>query len=394
MIRLNTLSLAGLVLVVLLTTYTLLPMRPTDYICPYEPHNTNVGTLPANQSLHDKLDDVHHSLPLHKNVVICMLVPPSRLHQATLALKSTENSFNRRLKYPYVLFMTEDEIHEVPLEMRAKIDWITEGRASFAALREPEDWGVPESMDKQRVEESLQKIGFSTNYRSMCRFYSGLFWRHPALAKYDWLWRLDTDIEFHCDIPYDPVQRLIDANALYGFVQVVGDTDSVQLSLAANVSEFLATHNHLIPPHVNHGFVWKSPESIEKAIQGRAGNDEWTRHCMYNNFEISHKRVWESEVYLKFFSFLDKAGGFFYERWGDAPVHSFGLAMSLNKDQVLQFDDMGRLTQTLKATNTRAGHTIAPRRLRDVRVKTKLLASATGENGGLTRRSWKQAELC
>ncbi|KAJ8095328.1 hypothetical protein PM082_010551 [Marasmius tenuissimus] len=160
MIRLNALSLAGLVLVVLLTTYTLLPMRPTDYICPYEPHNTNyAGTLPANHSLPERLGDVHHSLPIHKNVVICMLVPPSRLHQATLALKSTENSFNRRLKYPYVLLMTEDEIHEVPLEMRAKIDWITEGRASFAALREPEDWGVPESMDKQRVEESLQKIG-------------------------------------------------------------------------------------------------------------------------------------------------------------------------------------------------------------------------------------------
>ena len=35
------------------------------------------------------------------------------------------------------------------------------------------------------------------------------------------------------------------------------------------------------------------------------------------------------------------ASGFHYERWGDAPVHSYGLAMSLRKDQALQFTDIG-----------------------------------------------------
>lgn len=81
---------------------------------------------------------------------------------------------------------------------------------------------------------------------------------------------------------------------------------------------------------------------------------------MQNNFEISHRSVWESDIYTRFFNFLDQAGGeylfcfgavqtadrrhypgFFYERWGDSPVHSFGLAMSLRKDQVVQFRDLG-----------------------------------------------------
>ncbi|KAF5372917.1 hypothetical protein D9758_001721 [Tetrapyrgos nigripes] len=274
------------------------------------------------------------------NGVIFMLMPPSRVHQAQLALLSTENRFNRRLQYPYVIFTVGAEIDEVTEEDKAKIHWITEGRATFATVP-LESWDAPDFYDKARVEKSLHTIGFSKAYRSMCRFYSGIFWRHPALVPYDWLWRLDTDIEFHCDVPYDPIQKVIDANALYGFVQISPDADYVQPSLSSNVSHFLAANAHMLPHNANHGFVWKSKEAIEKALKGEAGMDEWTRMTMYNNFEISHKSVWENDLYKKFFDYLEQEGGFFYERWGDAPVHSYGLAMSLRKDQVVKLPDLG-----------------------------------------------------
>lgn len=32
---------------------------------------------------------------------------------------------------------------------------------------------------------------------------------------------------------------------------------------------------------------------------------------------------------------------FFYERWGDAPVHSIAASLFLNKSQVHHFDDIG-----------------------------------------------------
>ena len=34
-------------------------------------------------------------------------------------------------------------------------------------------------------------------------------------------------------------------------------------------------------------------------------------------------------AYRKFFDTLDSTGKFFYERWGDAPVHSIGVALLL-----------------------------------------------------------------
>ncbi|KAF8588713.1 glycosyltransferase family 15 protein [Ramaria rubella] len=267
------------------------------------------------------------------NAVIVMLVAPSRITQAMVALRNIEDRFNRRLQYPYVV-LTEANITE---EMQQKVDWITEGRATFADLPAGM-WGPPEFLDKSKIEESLKTIGFSPGYHSMCRFYSGFFWRHPAIAQYEWIWRLDTDIEFHCDVPYDPFIRMRSAQALYGFIQISNDALWVQPSLAGNISAFMSTHSHLVPPGVNHAFSWRD---IDKALKGEAGSNDWTMRAFYNNWEISHRSVWSSDLYTAFFEYLDRAGGFFYERWGDALVHSHGVSMSLRADQVMQFTDMG-----------------------------------------------------
>lgn len=69
------------------------------------------------------------------NRVIFMLVAPSRIHQATLALLNVENRFNRRFQYPYVLFTaSEEESAMITEEEKRKIDWITQGRAKFGML--------------------------------------------------------------------------------------------------------------------------------------------------------------------------------------------------------------------------------------------------------------------
>jgi alpha 1,2-mannosyltransferase len=44
---------------------------------------------------------------------------------------------------------------------------------------------------------------------------------------------------------------------------------------------------------------------------------------------------------MTYFDYLDKAGGFFYERWGDAPVHSIAVAMFLKPEEVHFFNDIG-----------------------------------------------------
>jgi hypothetical protein len=47
------------------------------------------------------------------------------------------------------------------------------------------------------------------------------------------------------------------------------------------------------------------------------------------------------EAYQAYFDYLDSKGGFYYERWGDAPVHSIAAALFLPKDRIHIFDEIG-----------------------------------------------------
>lgn len=61
----------------------------------------------------------------------------------------------------------------------------------------------------------------------------------------------------------------------------------------------------------------------------------------WSNFEVGSLEFWRSEAYQAYFNYLDKSGGFFYERWGDAPVHSIAAALFLDKSELHFFDGFG-----------------------------------------------------
>lgn len=61
----------------------------------------------------------------------------------------------------------------------------------------------------------------------------------------------------------------------------------------------------------------------------------------WSNFEIARLDFWRSPAYRAYFDYLDQAGGFFYERWGDAPVHSIAVALFMRPDEVEFFQDIG-----------------------------------------------------
>lgn len=60
----------------------------------------------------------------------------------------------------------------------------------------------------------------------------------------------------------------------------------------------------------------------------------------WSNFEVGSLDWLRSDAYVDFFDTLDYDGGFFYERWGDAPVHSIAASILLNKSEIKFFDDI------------------------------------------------------
>lgn len=62
--------------------------------------------------------------------------------------------------------------------------------------------------------------------------------------------------------------------------------------------------------------------------------------AQWSNFEIGDLNWLRSKAYLDFFDSLDHDGGFFYERWGDAPVYSIAAGLLLNKSDIHFFNDI------------------------------------------------------
>lgn len=70
-------------------------------------------------------------------------------------------------------------------------------------------------------------------------------------------------------------------------------------------------------------------------------NFSTNKRKQWSNFEVGNLDWLRSQAYLDFFDILDKDGGFFYERWGDAPVHSIAAGLLLKKEEIHFFDDIG-----------------------------------------------------
>jgi mannosyltransferase len=61
----------------------------------------------------------------------------------------------------------------------------------------------------------------------------------------------------------------------------------------------------------------------------------------YNNFEISHSSIWKHSKWLEFINYIGSTGGIYTKRWGDAPIHTLGISLILNKSEVHRFVDIG-----------------------------------------------------
>jgi len=163
----------------------------------------------------------------------------------------------------------------------------------------------------------------------MCRFNSGFFFKHELLQQYDYYWRLEPSVKLFCDIDYDPFLFMQDKKKVYGFTISLFEYIETIPTLWDATKEFMKLHPQYMPKDNGLGFLSDD-------------NGETYNKChFWSNFEIGDLNFWRSEPYTKFFEFLDSKGGFYYERWGDAPVHSIGASLFAHKDQIHFFDDIG-----------------------------------------------------
>ncbi|KAI9485446.1 MAG: nucleotide-diphospho-sugar transferase [Benjaminiella poitrasii] len=153
------------------------------------------------------------------------------------------------------------------------------------------------------------------------------------VSNHDLFRRVEPDVRFSCDVDYDPFKLMRERDLKYGFTISIREYEKTIPTLWDRVKEFADLYpDYIIPFNSSDSFVnWLSDD----------GGDTYNMCHFWSNFEIGSLKWLRSKEYLAFFNYLDQTGGFFYERWGDAPVHSIAAALFLKKSEVHFFYDMG-----------------------------------------------------
>lgn len=149
------------------------------------------------------------------------------------------------------------------------------------------------------------------------------------MDQYEYYWRVEPGVKLFCDIDFDPFLFMKKNNKKYAFTISLYEYLETIPTLWNSVKKFMKSHPEHI--HPNNGMRFISDD----------GGETYNKCHFWSNFEIGDLNFWRSKAYLDFFESLDKDGGFFYERWGDAPVHSIAASLLLDKDDIHFFDEIG-----------------------------------------------------
>ncbi|ORY65989.1 glycolipid 2-alpha-mannosyltransferase [Pseudomassariella vexata] len=283
-----------------------------------------------------------------ENAVLVMMARNSELEKANKTITSIEKAFNRWFKYP-IVFMNDEAWDPKFIKV---LNQTSGGKATFEVIPQPQ-WTFPEWMDDKAAKQSIKDQGRrgiphadSEGYHHMCRFYSGQFYQLEALKKYRWYWRLEPDVDFSCAITYDPFVQMAKHNKVYGFTIALWEIGTTCPTLFRDMADWMEVHR------ITQNNLWKAmvqaswvPYPFRKFLSFMAHRDrhgdEWSMCHYWSNFEIADMNFFRTREYMDLFEYLDRKGGFYFERWGDAAVHALAVAMLVDPRKVHHFEDLG-----------------------------------------------------
>jgi len=156
-------------------------------------------------------------------------------------------------------------------------------------------------------------------YRHMCRFHAVTIYRQPVMRGVEYAWRLDDDSFLYRSISYDLFAFMRDRGLLYGYIQIREEAPSLIRRLWETADEYSRAGGGDLPEFYT---TWKR-----------------TR-IYYTNFEISSMSVWKSKKYCRLVDYIDRAGGIYYRRWGDAPIKTIAVTLFIARNQTHRFADI------------------------------------------------------
>ncbi|KAH3667794.1 hypothetical protein WICMUC_005194 [Wickerhamomyces mucosus] len=371
------------------------------------------------------------------NATLVVLARNNEIEDVLKSMKSLERHFNQWYQYPWT-FLNDEVFDE---EFKRRVIQFTSAPVHFGTISS-DIWDFPEDLDPITRKENIQlqgdrgiMYGAMESYHKMCRFYSGGFYKHDLVRKYEWYWRVEPNIEFFCDIPYDPFIEMGKQGKKYGFTVIIKELFETVPNLFRYTKAFLKENNikprsawnlfvdsykrdliikdesfyskyfkfvsdessiksrfgeifrveHLISKFSNKDYKLNQHDekaiedivlnSIDRArlptLQGESMDGEsYNLLHFWSNFEIARVDLWDNNLYESYFKFLEDNGGFFKERWGDAPIHSIAVAFLLNIEEIHYFRDIGYKHSTIGHCPANSPHQLPfPEKTKTYKIK-------------------------
>lgn len=335
-----------------------------------------------------------------------VLARNSEVEGVVKSMNSLERHFNRWYNYPWV-FLNDEPFSE---EFKLIVQKHTKAGVEFGLI-EDSVWNFDPSTKKDEITAFIQSqgdreilYGNLESYHKMCRFYSGGFYKHELVRKRDWFWRVEPDVEFYCDLTYDPFIEMEKRGKKYGFTVSLTELYYTVPNLFRETVAFIKKNSVPVKSawtlfihnsKFSHGnrqkefdgiknrkqilkementimlkkflelkkkkdhHVGKLAPSLKQKLFGnvnalptlyedRMNREEYNLCHFWSNFEIARTDLFNSPTYEAYFKHLDESGGFYKERWGDAPVHSLAMGMLLNVEEIHYFRDIGYKHSTI-----------------------------------------------
>ncbi|KAI3325206.1 glycosyltransferase family 15 protein [Xylariaceae sp. AK1471] len=283
-----------------------------------------------------------------ENAAIVMLARNEEVDKARRSVESLERRFNQWFKYP-IVFLNDEPWSETFIQT---LNATTSAETAFEYVPKKE-WLFPQWMNHDSARASIKRQGDrgvlyagKETYHHMCRFFSGYFYQVEALKKYKWYWRLEPDVEFSCSITYDPFREMARHKKVYGFTLALWEEKRTCPSLFRKVSDWKESQNIPSTSLWNAGIdpswvPWPFRSWMRWFSHRDRHGDGWNLCHYWSNFEIADLDFFRGEKYQSLFQKLERDGGFYSERWGDAAVHSLAVNMLAEPHQVHHFADIG-----------------------------------------------------
>ncbi|KAK6531240.1 hypothetical protein TWF281_008063 [Arthrobotrys megalospora] len=249
-----------------------------------------------------------------EKATLLMLARNNDLYAVRESMRRLEDRFNHRFRYPWT-FMNDKPFTEEFINITTNI---ASGTTEYLQVPK-EHWGYPDWVNQTLAKQNMKEME-----RNNVIYGGSLSYR-----------RVEPGVNFYCDQHYDPFKWLRENGKSYGFTVVLHDFRETIASLWETTEKFFSENPQYVHPNGMRPFLLQN-----ETRNGKPYEDYNTCH-FWTNFEIGKTSLWKSEKYMKYFEYLDATGNFFYERWGDAPVHSVALAHMWDKKEIHFFNDIG-----------------------------------------------------